>query len=219
MKNQSIYLFSGMDPWLEHPSIWGDVHFRLISAIASYLSPLLTPQYYAAVSTNTYIDALSEAYLEICEPISGDVITAIEVLSPYNKRPGAGRDKYMQKRLEIFATQTHLIEIDLLRNWPPMPVEGNVDLLDYRILVRRGEEGSKARLYPFTIRDTIPRFPIPLQAGDDEPIADLGQLLRQIYAEAHYPLRLDYGKPPVPPLAERDTEWVREILQTHKSKS
>lgn len=263
MKNQSTYLFPGMDPWLEYPSIWGDVHFRLISAIAGYLSPLLTPQYYVAVGTHTYISTadgdvsaripdvtvvekspgivsttaaagqvdapilvevplstvIEEAYLEIREPISGDVITAIELLSPYNKRPGAGRDKYVQKRLEIFATQTHLIEIDLLRNWPPMPVEGDVDLQDYRILVRRGEEGSKARLYPFSVRDTIPRFPIPLQAGDDEPIADLGQLLRQIYDEAYYPLRLDYGKPPVPPLDEKDREWAEKLLQASKSEA
>jgi len=63
------------------------------------------------------------------------------------------------------------------------------------------------------------RFPIPLQAGDDEPIADLGQLLRQIYAEAHYPLRLDYEKPPVPPLANKDMEWVEEILQMHRAKT
>ena len=26
--------FPGMDPWLEHPAIWPDVHNRLITAIA-----------------------------------------------------------------------------------------------------------------------------------------------------------------------------------------
>lgn len=65
-------------------------------------------------------DTVEEAYLEIREPVSGDVITAIEVLSPLNKRPGAGREKYLRKRLEIFSTYTHLVEIDFLRAWQPM---------------------------------------------------------------------------------------------------
>ena len=56
----------------------------------------------------------NESYLEIREPVNGDVITAIELLSPLNKRPGSGRDKYLRKRLEIFTTYTHLVEIDLL---------------------------------------------------------------------------------------------------------
>ena len=31
--------FPGMDPWLEHPAIWPDVHNRLIAAIADELTP------------------------------------------------------------------------------------------------------------------------------------------------------------------------------------
>ena len=43
MQEQLSCPFPGMDPWLEHPSLWGDVHFRLIAALASYLSPLSPP--------------------------------------------------------------------------------------------------------------------------------------------------------------------------------
>ena len=50
--------FPGMNPWLEHPSLWGDVHFRLIAALANYLSPLLVPYYYVAVGTHTYVTTL-----------------------------------------------------------------------------------------------------------------------------------------------------------------
>ena len=49
------YHFPGMDPWLEHPSLWGDVHFRLIAALARHLSPLLAPRDYVAVGTHTYV--------------------------------------------------------------------------------------------------------------------------------------------------------------------
>jgi hypothetical protein len=251
--------FPGMDPWLEHPSLWGDVHFRLIAALATYLSPLLAPHYYVAVGTHTYVtttpqtpatrypdvavvetkagdivgatapnvattaepvmvevllpDTVEEAYLEVREPTSGDVITAIEVLSPLNKRPGAGREKYLRKRLEIFTTYTHLVEIDLLRAWPPMPLAGTAPVSHYRILLRRGEEGALARLYPFNLPDPIPRFLLPLQAGDSEPVIDLGQLLTQIYQEARYGQRLNYGQPPVPPLNEAEQEWASKILE------
>ena len=33
--------FPGMDPWLEGPTIWADVHGRLITSIADALAPQL----------------------------------------------------------------------------------------------------------------------------------------------------------------------------------
>lgn len=264
MQEQLECPFPGMDPWLEHPSLWGDVHFRLIAALASYLSPLVAPHYYVAVGTHTYIttqpastirypdigivetrsggvlqpssasstalvtepvivevplaDTVEEAYLEIREPTRGDVITALEVLSPLNKRPGAGREKYLRKRLEIFSTYTHLVEIDLLRAWPPMPFAGTAQTSHYRILIRRGEEGSRARLYPFNLQDAIPFFPLPLQAGDAEPVIDLGALLKQIYLEARYRLRLDYGQAPTPALDEAAATWASHLFQNATSR-
>jgi hypothetical protein len=35
-----------MDPYLEHPSLWPDVHNRLIAAIADDLSEHVAPRYY-----------------------------------------------------------------------------------------------------------------------------------------------------------------------------
>ncbi|MBV7329598.1 DUF4058 family protein [Chloroflexi bacterium TSY] len=261
MNNQTDYPFPGMDPWLEHPGLWGDVHFRLIGALANYLSPLLTPHYYVAVGTHAYIstppqtpttqildvavvesasggivasstagmtdvpvmvevpvpDIMEDAYLEIKQPGSGEVITSIEVLSYYNKSTGAGREKYLRKRLEIFSTQTHLIEIDLLRSGTPMPFLGTAKPKHYRILIRRGEEGSRARLYPFDVQEPIPHFPVPLQAGDTEPIVDLGKLLRQIYVEASYHLRVDYQLPPTPTLSDNNQKWVTQVLTSTTS--
>ena len=43
--------FPGMDPWLEHPAIWPDVHNRLIAAIADALVPLVDPRYYVGVES------------------------------------------------------------------------------------------------------------------------------------------------------------------------
>ena len=45
--------FPGMDPWLEHPALWPDVHNRLITAIADAMSPALAPKYYIGLESRT----------------------------------------------------------------------------------------------------------------------------------------------------------------------
>ena len=39
--------FPGMDPFVEHPSLWPDVHNALIATIRADLAPLLRPRYVA----------------------------------------------------------------------------------------------------------------------------------------------------------------------------
>ncbi len=46
---------------------------------------------------------------------SGQVITAIEFLSPWNKIGQKGRTKYVTEQLEYLATGINLVEIDLVR--------------------------------------------------------------------------------------------------------
>jgi len=46
-----------MDPYLERPSLWLDVHLELIRAIRAALVPKVAPRYYVAVEERTYIVA------------------------------------------------------------------------------------------------------------------------------------------------------------------
>lgn len=46
--------FPGMDPYLEQPAIWPDVHNRLITAIADDLAPRLRPRYFVSIEERTY---------------------------------------------------------------------------------------------------------------------------------------------------------------------
>jgi Protein of unknown function (DUF4058) len=48
--------FPGMDPYLEHPDLWPDVHNRLIAALGDELSPTLRPRYYVALEERTYLE-------------------------------------------------------------------------------------------------------------------------------------------------------------------
>ena len=46
---------SGMDPWLEHPALWPDVHNRLIVSIADELVPKVVPRYFVGLEQHTYL--------------------------------------------------------------------------------------------------------------------------------------------------------------------
>jgi len=47
--------FPGMDPYLEHPALWPDVHNSLIVAIRDTLTPVLAPRYYVGLERRAYL--------------------------------------------------------------------------------------------------------------------------------------------------------------------
>jgi len=58
--------FPGMDPYLEEPARWPDVHQRLITYIADALQPQVRPRYYARIGERVYILNPPQAlYLDI----------------------------------------------------------------------------------------------------------------------------------------------------------
>ena len=59
-------------------------------------------------------DKLQEWYLEIHDVQTGTLVTALEILSPFNKLHAKGREDYVKKRKRIFGSMTNLVEIDLL---------------------------------------------------------------------------------------------------------
>jgi Protein of unknown function (DUF4058) len=151
-------------------------------------------------------EEVQERYLEIREIATGRVVTVIELLSPKNKRSGDGRDAYSQKRQRIMLSQTHLVEIDLLRSGDPLPMVGAATS-DYRILVSRSDQRPKAQLYAFNLRQPIPTIQIPLAANTAVTL-DLQPLLHQIYDRARLALAIDYQKPPIPKLSPDDLAWL-----------
>jgi hypothetical protein len=49
-----------MDPYLEHPALWPDVHNSLIAAIRDALAPLVAPRYYIGLERRTYLLSLDD---------------------------------------------------------------------------------------------------------------------------------------------------------------
>ena len=169
----------------------------------------------AAVSVQLpAMDVVRERYLEVRRVDNRQqVIAVIELLSPTNKS-GDGRKEYLSKRAEVLYSPTHLVEIDLLRAGRPMPLAGAVPDSHYRILVanaRRDE--AVADLYPFSIRQSMPDFVMPL-AKDTEGVAvNLSGILANIYSARAYNLLVDYQTDPEPPLSDADRVWLDQLLR------
>ena len=100
--------FPGMDPFLEEPSLWGSVHTRLMNSTSDQLAELVSPDFYvdiqqhvtpqqiragAVITPPTLLEPLEqlemhERFLEVRDRRSREVVTIIEVLSPWNKAAG-----------------------------------------------------------------------------------------------------------------------------------
>jgi hypothetical protein len=160
-------------------------------------------------------EEVRERFLEVREAGTGKVVTTLEVLSPSNKRSGQGRQVYEEKRLKILGSQTHLVEIDLIRGFRPLPWQGNVIPTAYRIIVSVAEQRPMAALYGFNLADSVPIFPVPLQAKDPPVAVDLQRLIHEVYDRASYDLAIDYSQDPTPALSPSDRSWADGLL-THQ---
>lgn len=264
-----VYPFPGMNPYLEHPSLWPGVHHWLIIGLAGHLSPQLRPQYRVAVEVRMYetvgdqsllvgipdvavnrmqrqgeprqnqpersvalastsgtvaampervtvpvAETIKQGYLEIREVSTGQVITVVEILSPVNKRSGKGRQQYEEKRNRILNSDTHLVEIDLLREGQPMAYFSREAVSDYRVLVSRAALRPQAELYGFNLPDLIPTFPMPLMGVEQGPAVNLNQLLQAVYDQGSFDLAIDYRQPPSGFTEPAVKRWLNEILQS-----
>jgi hypothetical protein len=55
--------FPGMNPYLENPVFWSEVHYRLIAIIADEIEPNIPPQYRVAIEQRTYLSDEEDSLL------------------------------------------------------------------------------------------------------------------------------------------------------------
>ncbi len=156
------------------------------------------------------LDDEHECYLEIRDRRSRVLITVMELLSPANKKPGSDRDQYINKRHQLLKRGVNLVELDLLRGGPRMPI-ANLPPCDYYAMVYRNWQGPHADLWPLRLRDPLPEIPVPLRESDPDLRLDLQQVLHRVYDAAGY-AKYIYGSTPVPPLTAEDAAWAQSLL-------
>ncbi|HLK58913.1 MAG TPA: DUF4058 family protein, partial [Chthonomonadaceae bacterium] len=129
------------------------------------------------------------------------VVTVIEVLSPANKAPGSeGRREYQQKQRELLHSDTHLLEIDLLRhgahsvaapleNLPPR------DTWDYIISLHRYTDRFRCAIWLNRLSEPLPEIRIPLLPDDPDILLDLQPVYREAYLSGRFYEDIDYSQP------------------------
>jgi hypothetical protein len=159
---------------------------------------------------------LQVAGIEIYATGVMELVTAIEILSPVNKRPGheAHRD-YLRKRRELLRSSVHLVEIDLLRGGERPPLVAAVPIAPYYVLVSRWERRPTVEVWPIQLWDTLPVIPAPLLDPDPDAPLSLGAALEAIYQRGGYGTLIDYRRPPpLPELTPSEQVWLDERLRT-----
>jgi hypothetical protein len=175
--------------------------------------PVSYPPSQPITVTVPLLEKVKQNYLEVRDVATGRVVTAIEILSPVNKRSGEGRSDYLKKRQTILNSTTHLVEIDLLRAFQPMPLTGGDCPSNYRILVSRSQVRPQASLYAFSLQDGLPTIPVPLEPEEAEPLIELQSLMNQIYDRAGFDYRVNYAADPPEPLSQAEKDWIAQQLQ------
>ena len=121
------------------------------------------------------------------------LVTAIEVLSPSNKR-GGGLVTHMKKLRSYWASAVHTVDIDLLRgDLPPYTIDevpltsDNRPLTAYRIVQVRPDD--ELLLWEIALTDPLPTIPIPLSYPDPPVVLNLQRAFTELYAYSTYPPR------------------------------
>jgi hypothetical protein len=102
-------VFPGMDPYLEAPFVWPDVHSRLIVYLAEHLRPLLRPRYIASVQTRVFIEGPAQ-----------ERFPDVGIRRTLGQRPAAGTTAVLEgdapfevqvPELEIHETYLHIVDL------------------------------------------------------------------------------------------------------------
>jgi hypothetical protein len=179
-----------------------------------------TPASYASSSVSSPLhlatvipEAVPHVAIEIRDTANRQLVTAIEILSPTNKRAD-GRMEYLAKRRQILLSTTHLLEIDLLRQGRRLPMRDPLPPAEYFILLSRAESRPITDVWPLTLRDPLPMVPVPLLPGDADAALDLQQAFTATYELLGYDLAIDYTYPPEPALDEVALSVADSLLRT-----
>lgn len=156
--------------------------------------------------------------VEIREVDTMQLVTAVEILSPVNKKRGHDAQlDYWRKRRDLFRSSAHLIEIDLLRGGERPPLETPVPSAPYYITLSRATHRPKVDVWAIQFEDSLPRLPVPLHEPDPDTVLDLQAVLRTVYEEGNYDMLIDYRKPPPPPkLSDTEAGWMDALLKQHR---
>jgi hypothetical protein len=161
------------------------------------------------------VDSLEvkEAYIEIVRLPEHDLVTSVELLSPWNKF-GEGVGQYRSKRRHLVRHGIHVVEIDLLTRGRRTEVVGAVPTGDYFVFVFRGDRKPDVDVYPWGVRQPLPVVRVPLRGPDGDVPLELSAVITSAYDRGRYSRKLRYGAPPTASLSPADKTWAADVVKS-----
>jgi hypothetical protein len=213
-----LYTVDDSSPESEIGIMYPDVEIlRRISIVSQPMVAYGAVAEVVPISEPTVIIASNKAIsinipvVEIRDVAKNRLITAIEILSPVNKRK-PGLDAYQEKRLDMHRSGVHLLEIDLLRRGTRPFVHPRLPQSDYLVLLMRAGT-QKTEAWAFNLPEPLPVLPVPLAHPDADVQINLKQALDLIYERSMYQLSIDYAKDPPPPEFDAAAKaWIQEVV-------
>jgi hypothetical protein len=194
---------------VEHPRAW------TTGAGASEIGQSSTSLLDEPVQLEPIGDPVCERSVLIYDSAGKRIVTAIEILSPSNKKPGKPLEKYLRKREKSLSRQVNLVEIDLVRtgDWTEMigeiPVPRHLRTT-YRVTIEQPEL-SGPLLYAIPMEAKLPTIKVPLRLQDAPANLNLQELLEKAYQMGRYD-RIDYSQPCFPPPTGEEKAWVGRAI-------
>jgi hypothetical protein len=173
------------------------------NAITGLLSPRTIPNI-------VRLDPHVEVLIEIRHAPTDEVVTILELLSPSNKS-GTGRGQNIEKREALLERRVNLVELDLLHGGGRIRLAMPLPSGHYHAFVSRGDNRPDCNVYSWTVRDPLPKIPIPLKSPDADIIVSLQEAFAETYRRGPYDCRVRYdGESPLPRFDEPDADWVSQ---------
>jgi uncharacterized protein DUF4058 len=222
--------FPGMDPFLEDPGFWVSFHFTFINYWSEALGDLLPEEFEVNINERVYLldhnlrvgpipvtvlDRPREGYIEILHKPKRSLVAVLEFLSRTNKEE-PGRTEYLQKRKTFLEKSVHLVELDLLLSGRRLPMRQPLPRGDYHYFVCRADQRPDCQVYSWSLRDPLPRLPVPLREPYPDLIFDLAAVFNTTYDRGRFGRRLPYGAPCAAPLTAEDRQWVERIVAANE---
>lgn len=204
----AVGLFGAPDQRVFHPGL-RVVKQRLKESEAPFAATLAVAEPTVSLPGALETPQLSVESRDVAEQ---RLVTLIEIPAPANKS-GAGYDEYQRRRLELLKTETHLLEIDLLRQGTRIALYGTPPA-PYYVYLGRFEQRPHTDVWCAFFDKRLPRMPVPLLPPDADAALDLQRAVDAGFALVGYDLVIDYTQPPPPPaMSAEELAWIDERLR------
>ncbi len=151
-------------------------------------------------------------FVEIRDSETRSLVTAIEMLSPTNKR-GDGQAEFAAKRLEYLKGTANYIEIDLLRIGERFPLIGTLPSVPYFVFLSRAKHRPRVDAWPIPLNQPLPAIRVPLLPKDGDAVLNLQEVIDTIYDLFSYEFVVDHQRNPVVPLEPEQLSWAESLLR------